>query len=497
VLVSEITMVNKGNQIELQAGMHVHLVGIGGSGLSAIARVLLGKGFIVSGSDIDANEFTQDLQALGANVHLGHRPENCDDADIVLISSAIPVDNPEVTYAQRCGIPVTKRAEFIGAMMADDFGIAVAGTHGKTTTTGMLAQIMIEAGQDPTMIVGGKLPIVGSNGRAGNSEFFLVEADEYDHMFLGLQPKIGVITNIEYDHPDQYPTISQYQEAFRRFANLIPTDGRLIACADDPVAAKVGQECESQIVVETFGLGLANWRAMDLRVNQLGGTDFLVEHDNAIVGLERLRIPGEHNVRNALAATAVGTGLGIEFNIIRRSLAAFGGVGRRFEVIGEVGDVIVIDDYAHHPTEIKATLSAARQQYPGRIIWAVWQPHTYSRTKRLQAEFADSFEDADRVVGLDIFESRETNTLGIDTESVLQEMEHPNANYVGDINEAAVYILDRVKPGDVVLTLTAGDGNKVGEAVLIGIRERIGYNQPPGNHNEQELKDENRPEMAS
>jgi UDP-N-acetylmuramate--alanine ligase len=473
------------------------LVGIGGSGLSAIARVLLGRGFVVSGSDMEANEFTNELQVLGAQVYLGHSTENCDNADILLISSAVPDDNPEVIFAQKFGIPVTKRSEFIGAMMADVFGIAVAGTHGKTTTTGMLAQLMIEAGQDPTVIVGGTVPIVGSNGRAGKSEFFLVEADEYDHMFLGLHPKIGVITNIEYDHPDQYPTVVQYQEAFRRFANLIPPNGRLVTSADDPIAKKVGQECESQIVVETFGLGSANWRAVDLRMNQFGGTDFLVEHDNAVVGLERLRIPGEHNVRNALAATAVAAGLGIEFNIIRSSLAAFGGVGRRFEVIGEVGDVIVIDDYAHHPTEIKATLAAARQHYPGRMIWAVWQPHTYSRTKRLQAEFADSFKDADRVVGLDIFESRETDTLGIDTESVLQEMEHPSANYVGDINEAATYILDRVKPGDVVLTLTAGDGNKVGEAVLIGIRERIGYNQLSGNHNEQGLKDENKPEMAS
>lgn len=461
-------------KLELQPSMHVHLVGIGGTGLSAIARVLLERGYSVSGSDRQASMLTAELEAAGALVRIGHRPENCDGADVVLASSAIPPDNPELAAARARNIPVLKRAEFLGAMMAGSYGIAVAGSHGKTTTTGMLAQILLEAGLDPTVIVGGVLPSLGSNGRAGQSEYFLVEADEYDYMFLGLQPKISVITNVEYDHPDLYPSPSDYRQAFTQFAQLLPADGRLVVCVDDPETQSWLREQEPLVVrVETYGLGAADWQAIDLRLNQLGGTDFLVLRHDQLVGLARLRVPGEHNVRNALAAVAVASGMGVEFPAIRQALAAFGGVGRRFQVVGEVADVTVVDDYAHHPTEIRATLSAARQRFPGRRIWAVWQPHTFSRTKRLLQEFASSFDNADRVVALDIFQSRETDTLGIDTRAVVASMDHPEAVHVGALDSAASYILERVRPGDVIVTLTAGDGYLVGEAVLQGLQKRL------------------------
>jgi UDP-N-acetylmuramate--alanine ligase len=460
-------------EFQLQPDMHIHLVGIGGAGLSAIARVLLGRGFTVSGSDLQSNQWTADLAAAGATIYEGHRADQCPNADLLLISSAIPENNPEIVAARATGKPVLKRAEFLGALMAGSHGIAIAGSHGKTTTTGMIAQILIDAGLDPSIIVGGDLPLLGANGRAGQSDYFLIEADEYDHMFLGLRPKVAVITNIEYDHPDLYLTAADYLEAFRQFARQLPPGGRLVLCSDDPQAAALAQDSLlPAIVIETYGLNPASWQAVDIRPNQLGGSDFLVQHGQTTAGLVRIRVPGRHNVRNALAAIAVAAGLGVEFGAIRAALAAFGGIGRRFQVIGQAGDVTIIDDYAHHPTEIQATLAAARELYPGRPIWAVWQPHTYSRTKRLLAGFTESFDLADRLVALDIFPSRETETLGIDTTIVLKAIDHPKAYYARSMDDASTYILERVRPGDIILTLTAGDGYLVGQFVLQSLTKR-------------------------
>jgi UDP-N-acetylmuramate--alanine ligase len=454
--------------------MHIHLVGIGGFGLSAIARVLLGKGFVVSGSDQQANELTKELETAGATIYLGHVAAHITGADILLISSAVPTDNPEVTAALASGIPVLKRADFLGALMFGAHGIAVAGSHGKTTTTGMIAQILVEAGLDPSVIVGGVLPALGTNGRAGQGDYFVVEADEYDHMFLGLRPQTAVVTNIEHDHPDLYPTAEAYRQAFHDFISLLPVGGQLIVCTDDQGISELIQEMELPgIRLITFGLEKADWQALDLRVNQLGGTDFLVQHDLDMVGLARLRIPGEHNVRNALAAITVASELGVDFAVIRQVLAEFGGIGRRFQMVGEIGDVAIVDDYAHHPTEIQVTLAAARQRFPGRRIWAVWQPHTFSRTKLLLADFAASFANADRVVLLDIYRSRETDNLGIDSAAVLKAIQHPNAHHAGGMEETTTYILERLRPGDVVLTLTAGDGNLVGQWVLERLQKRV------------------------
>ncbi len=465
----------------IRPGMHVHLVGIGGTGLSAIAKVLLGHGYVVSGSDQQLNPLTSDLEASGAIVFEGHSGEQVSGADLLLVSSAIPPENPELLAAQEDGIPILKRNEFLGHLMADSYTIAVAGSHGKTTTTGMIAEVMIAAGKDPSLIVGAVLPTLGSNGRAGNSDYFIIEADEYDYMFLGLDPSLTVITNVEYDHPDLFPDQDSYRRAFQEFVMRIREGGRLLVCVDDPGAVMLADFAGTlPIEVHTYGLSRGAWQAGEVRPNQLGGSDFLVYFDDQLVGLARLRVPGVHNVRNALAAIAVASTLGIEFDTIRPALATFGGLGRRFQLVGEVNDVTIIDDYAHHPTEIKATLAAARERFPGRRLWAVWQPHTFSRIKAMLGEFTGCFAQADRVVALDIYRSRERDTLGVDTSHVVAGIEDTRADHVGSIVEAAAFLYDRVVPGDVVLTLSAGDGNKVGEILLDRLEQRYdGENGQP------------------
>ena len=477
-MIQDIFLEMDNETFSLQPNMHIHLIGIGGAGISAIARVLLGRGFTVSGSDQQANEATAALKNDGATVYEGHDEAHIAGAQLVVISSAIPEDNPELQAAHAADILVMKRSDFIGHLMKDRIGIAVAGTHGKTTTTGMLAHILMAAELDPTVIVGGILPSLGTNGRFGEGDYFVVEADEYDHMFLGLRPEVAIISNIEHDHPDIYPDEADYRKAFEQFAELLPEGGHLVACATDPETAVLLKKLTLPgVQTSTYALGVtegeqpeADYLALDLRPNQLGGSDFLVEMQGEMVGLARLRMPGEHNVLNALAAIIVATDLGIDFNDIRAALGSFSGVNRRFELIGEAGNVTVIDDYAHHPTEIEVTLKAARQRYPGRRLWAVWQPHTFSRTKLLLDKFATCFTEADRVVALDIYKSRETDSLGVDTAVVLEAMSHPAAVHIPNHDDATKYILDRVRPHDVVLTLGAGDGNKVAQQVLAGIQ---------------------------
>ncbi|MEN8097760.1 MAG: UDP-N-acetylmuramate--L-alanine ligase [Chloroflexota bacterium] len=456
----------------LKVGMHIHLIGIGGAGLSALARVLQGSGYRVSGSDACQSEITDSLQVEGIEVFIGHRAEQVNGADIVLPSSAIPADNSELTEARERGIRIIKRSELLHELMLGRTGIAVAGTHGKTTTTAMLASILVAAERDPSFIVGGTLAELGTNARAGEGDVFLVEADEYDRMFLGLEPDAAVLTVVEHDHPDCYPDYAATSDAFREFVHRLPEQGVLVACWDDPGARAIGQDWVNDGgIVRWYGLSKSvEWRATDLRPNQAGGMDFVISHQGATVGLIRMRLPGKHNVMNALAAVAVTDWLNIPFEITRMTLTGFRGVGRRYEVKGKVSGVTVIDDYAHHPTEVMATLAAAREQNPNSHIWAVFQPHTYSRTRAMLNEFAASFGDADTAIVLDIYAARETNDFGVSSSELVDQMRHDNALHIPGRRDAADYIAAHANPGDVVITMGAGDGYMVGEWVIQALR---------------------------
>ncbi|MDH7485467.1 MAG: UDP-N-acetylmuramate--L-alanine ligase [Anaerolineae bacterium] len=457
-----------------RAEVHIHLVGIGGAGLSAIAKVLLERGYTVSGSDLAPGPITAPLSALGATIYAGHAAAQVAGADFVLVSSAVPADNPEVVEARRRSIPVLRRPQFLGWLTAEHTTIAVAGTHGKTTTTAMIAWLLSRAGQDPSYIIGGVLPELGSNAHAGSGLYFVIEADEYDRTFLGLRPYVAVITTVEWDHVDCYPTPGDCRAAFEEFAARLPDDGLLVVCADDMIARELGELRGAQgKPVVLYGLDeRGDWQATEVRANARGGNDFAVWQGGRRLGTASLRIPGRHNVANALAALAVADHLGIPFDVAAEALAVFAGAERRFEHKGESHGIIVIDDYAHHPTEIRATLAAARQRYPGREIWAVFQPHTYSRTGALLEEFAASFADADHVIVTDIYAARERDTLGISAVQVVERMVHPDARHIGGLRETADFLLRRLQPGDVLITLGAGDGYRIGQWVLAGLEER-------------------------
>jgi UDP-N-acetylmuramate--alanine ligase len=453
-------------------GRHIHFVGIGGAGLSAIARVLMEQGAEISGSDLVVSPVAEALARDGAHVYAGHEAKHVAGAELVVVSSAVPATNIEVQTAQASGIPVLRRPEFLSQMMNGQMGIAVAGTHGKTTTTAMIASILMEDGRDPTFIVGGVIEGLQTNAHAGQGALLVIEADEYDHTFLSLKPRVAVVTNVEHDHPDCYPTFDDFRAAFEDFAASVPQDGMLVVCWDDPIVRELGKRRRAAGgEVRFFGLGEgAEWRAEEIRPNFAGGVDFLAtrrdDDTQQVLGLMRLRMPGVHNASNAVAALAVADYVGVPFHVAREALTEFRGVGRRFEVKGEVEGVIVVDDYAHHPTEIRATLSAARQRFPHQPLWAVWQPHTYSRTKTLFGDFVRAFDEADHVIVLPIYAARESDTQGVSGIDVAAAMQHPDSRYAPSLDQAVVWLGTEVQPNDVVLTLGAGDGHRVGEWLL-------------------------------
>jgi len=457
-----------------RTGLHVHLVGIGGIGLSAIARVLRGWGYQVSGSDQQLTPLTEALAAEGITVYPGHMAAHVEGADLIVISSAIREDNPEVLEAQRQGLPIVKREQFLGELTAGKITIAVAGTHGKTTTSAMIAWILSQAGLDPTFIVGGVMQNLGTNARAGQGAHFVVEADEYDRAFLGLHPGVAVLTALEHDHPDCYPTLEEMRAAFSAFLGQVDADGTLVVCGEDRESRDLAEKALDQgRRLETFGLDSTwDWWAEGVRLGNSAA--FEVWRKDHQLGMCALQIPGRHNVLNALAALAASNRVGVEFGVAAAALTRFRGTERRFEIKGTVSGVTVVDDYAHHPTEIEATLAAARLKYPGMPIWAVFQPHTYSRTATLLDEFAGAFGGAEHVVVTGIYAARESETLGVSGIDVVQKMDHPDAHYVETLQNAAAFLLERVQAGDVVITMGAGDGYKIGEWLLQGLERRKG-----------------------
>jgi UDP-N-acetylmuramate--alanine ligase len=450
----------------LRDGMQIHLIGIGGIGLSAIARVLHGRGYQVSGSDRQSTPLTEALATEGIRVHLGHRAEQIAGADLVVVSSAVSEGNPEVIEARRQGVPVVKREQFLGELTAGKRTIAVAGTHGKTTTTAMIAWILLQAGVDPSFIVGGVLQNLGTNGRAGNGPFFVIEADEYDRTFLGLEPDVAVITTVEHDHPDCYPTFDEMRAAFEAFAGQVAAGGLLVLCGEDAEARRLGAAGRGAgRRVETYGLD-NQWDWWAEGANLGNHATFEIWHLGTRLGTCALQIPGQHNVLNALAALAASTEAGIDFDATASALTRFRGTQRRFEIKGHAAGITVIDDYAHHPTEIRATLSAARTKYPGRPIWAVFQPHTYSRTAALLEGFGAALAEADHALVTGIYAARELDTYGVSGADIAARVPGGSAEYVETLDGAVEVLATQVQPGDVVITLGAGDGFVIGEALL-------------------------------
>ncbi len=456
---------------------HVHLIGIGGTGLSAIALFLKERGYQVTGSDRTLSPLARQLIDQGVTVYAGHDASNVAGADIIVRSSAVPLDNVEVLAGFQLGIPVLKRSDFLSEMMAGSLGIAVAGTHGKTTTTAMIAWMLTRIGLDPSYIIGGVSKDLGSNAHAGKGEHFVIEADEYDYMFLGLSPKIIIVTNIEHDHPDCFPTPEDYLDGFVQFFSRLQYGGTLLACADDYASVRLAHMPHRRDVrVATFGKHpQADYIASRARSNNRGGLDFEVHfHERGqsrLLGAVSLQVPGEHNMINALAAVAVAHLLDLDLPGAISALADFSGTGRRFDLVGEHSGITIIDDYAHHPTEVRATLSAARQRYPKARIWAVWQPHTYSRTIALLDDFSSAFKSADKVIVTDVYAAREKQG-NFTSAQVVKRMQHTDASFIPTLAGTTVFLLENLREGDVLLVLSAGDADQVSNAVLRGLQNK-------------------------
>ena len=454
-------------QINYNQPVHVHFIGIGGISMSGLAAVLLKRGFTVSGSDAKKSPLTQWLTDLGASVAYPQSAANIsDDIDVVVYTAAIHPDNPE--YAAVCAknIPMLSRAELLGQLMNNyELPVAVAGTHGKTTTTSMLSHIMMHAELDPTISVGGILHSIGGNVRIGESEYFLTEACEYTNSFLTLSPKIGIILNIDADHLDFYKDLDDIRHSFRLFAEKIPADGTLIINASTPNLEELTAGLACQVV--TFGIGCGDYQAVNLGFNDRGCGSFDLKKGDTILGHFELSVPGEHNIANAASAIAVGDLLELPAPVIAEGLLSFVGTDRRFQKKGEIAGVTIIDDYAHHPTEIKATLHAA-QKYPCKTVWCVFQPHTYTRTKSLLDEFVEALSHADKVVLADIYAARETDTLGVSSDDLRQKLEAmgKEAYFFPTFDEIENFLLENCEPGDMIITMGAGDVVQIGENLL-------------------------------
>jgi UDP-N-acetylmuramate--alanine ligase len=449
---------------------HIHCIGIGGVGLSAIAEIFLRRGHWVSGSDLNPGETTEILKALGALIHTDHEENNILGADLVVYSSAVSPDNPELVASRRNGIPVVSRAEVLGALMKEfQNSIAVSGTHGKTTTTSMISLILENAGLDPTILIGGNLPAINGNVKVGNSDFIITEACEYMDSFLNLHPKYKIILNIDSDHLDYFKDIDHIVSSFDRFARLDPVDGVVIAYAANPFVNSIIKDLPCKTI--TFGLdGQSDYYAENVHFNPSGMPSFDLCYKDEKLGFVQLSTPGEHNIVNALAAAACCKDLGVDTDCIISTLSSFTGTQRRFDIIGVTKNGLrIIDDYAHHPTEIRATLAAAKN-FPHKNLWCLFQPHTYTRTMALFSQFAEAFQLADKVILAEIYAAREKNIHKISSKELALEIKHTNPNkdvyFFESFDEIANFVHNNGEPGDLIITMGAGDIYKVAEIIL-------------------------------
>lgn len=445
---------------------NIHFVGIGGIGMSGIAEVLLNLGYTVSGSDIGQTDITQRLASLGASVYAGHDASYLGNSDVVVTSTAVRATNPEVVEAHRRGIPVIPRAEMLAELLKMKFSIAVSGSHGKTTTTSMVATVLAHGGLDPTMVIGGKLASIESNAKMGNGEVIVAEADESDGSFLKLSPSLAVITNIDLEHLDYYRNINEIKSAFLQFANIVPFYGSTILCLDDSNVKDVIPDIKRKII--TYGLiSPADYRADNIIFNGLSST-FSLFYKEKSCGMVTLNVPGRFNIYNSLATIAVAREFDIDFPTIFEGLKCFTGVHRRLEVKGKKNGITVVDDYGHHPTEVRETLAAARHVWKGKII-VIFQPHRYSRTKVLFHEFLSAFGDADTLIVTDIYSASEDPIEGINARSLCEAIRkhgHRDVTYLSDFTDIVNWLLPIARTGDVIITQGAGNVWKIGEAFL-------------------------------
>ena len=455
-------------QVDFNTPRHVHFIGIGGISMSGLAEILLGKGFRISGSDNNASALTKHLEEAGAVVMIGQSADHISpDTDLVVYTAAIHPDNPEFIAAKEQGIPMLSRAQLLGQIMQNyDLPINIAGTHGKTTTTSMCAHILMRAGLDPTVTLGGILPSIGGNIRVGGTKYFVAEACEYTNSFLSFFPKIELILNVDADHLDFFKDLDDIASSFHRFAALIPEDGTLIINRDTAKYDVVTDHLACGIITYSLN-GDADYTAEDVHFNENGCASFVCLERGKPIGDFRLCIPGMHSVSNSLAVIALSRKLGLSPEIIAQGIADFHGADRRFERKGTAFGATVIDDYAHHPTEIRAVITAARQM-PHKKLWVVFQPHTYTRTKALLPDFADALSLADHIVLSDIYAAREVNTVGISSEDLRAEIEKrgTQADYFSSFEEILEFLKTQLKEGDLLITMGAGNIVDVGEDLL-------------------------------
>ena len=451
----------------------VHLIGVGGVHMSGIAQMLRHRGHAVSGSDLHLSPLTSRLEGLGVTVHAGHNAANIDEAELVVYTSAAHEDNPELAEARRRGIQTIKRAPMIARLMEGKQVIAVAGSHGKTTTTSLIAWMLDRAGLRPTYMLGGESIDLGGNASPGDGDHFVVEADEFDAAFLSYRPHIAVVTNIEPDHLDIYGSFENLRDAFRRFLSQVDNNGYIVACMDSPDVQAVLPEAigdgttPSPVRVVSYGLNTpAEWRATAISSMGVDRSAFMVEFCQEDWGTVETGLPGVHNVSNSLAAVAVGEIVGLSPSTIASAIAQFHGVRRRFQRIGEAGGVLVMDDYAHHPSEVRATLAAARSRFTGRRLVCLFQPHTYTRTRYLLDGFRTCFADCDVLLIARTYAAREEPSAGMTAEELALEIAEPPARYTGELDESARAVADVLAPGDVFFTIGAGDVDTVGPMVL-------------------------------